>query len=201
MCILEQRNQPLAFVFDDWTFYTADLELVPLKTLVALHQRRLVKWVQIRWRFDKSVHNFVFHRFKLAGDSILNPVDAAVNIVHRAHLLNVTAHEPIGVWKLPTGRTKRFLRDSAVKTVMHRACVLAYPDPTHYYRQNIKSFVPHCIRVTAAVMLKIGGAGNSKIAQKLRWHLMSVPTYMRDGFEAVGQLRGRTLEGFGLHNN
>jgi len=123
-------------------------------------------------------------------------VDAAVNIIHRAQLLDVQANEPIGVWKLPTGRKKRFLRDSVIKKVMHLSCVLAYPDPNHFYRCNIKSFVPHCIRVTAAVLLKLGGAGNDEIAQKLRWHLTSVPTYMRDGFEAVMQLQRRTLRGF-----
>lgn len=192
---LAQRNQPLAFVFADWTFYTADLELVPLECLVLKHRAGLVQWVQIRWRFDKSAHNFVYHRFELTGDAIFDPVDAAVSIIHRAQLLGVSTNEPIGVWKLPTGRKKRFLRDSVIKKVMQLSCVLAYPDPDHFYRRNINSFIPHGVRVTAAVLLKLGGAGNDEIAHKLRWHPTSVPTYMRDGFEAVMQLQRRTLRG------
>merc|ERR1711935_709957 len=109
---LEQRNQPLAFVSADWTFFTADLEVVPPDCLLSMHRQRLVKWVQIRWRFDKSANNFVFHRFELTGDAIFDPVDAAVNIYYRAQLLDVKANVPLGVWKLPTGRAKRFLRDS-----------------------------------------------------------------------------------------
>merc|ERR1712194_308544 len=120
----------------------------------------------------------------------------AVNISYRAQLLAVKAIEPIGVWKLPSGRDKRFLRDYTIKKVMQLACVLAYPDPNHYYRQNIKSLVPHCVRVTAANMLQLGGASNDEIAHKLRWHLTSVPTYLRDGFEAVRQVACRTLNGF-----
>ena len=191
----DERGRPLAFVADDFQFFTADLTLVPHHHLLASHKLGRIQFAQLRWRYDKSARNFVFKRYSLSTDDIFNPVDAAVNIVYRSRLLHVPPNEPLGVWKHPRGRTYRFIRDSAITQVMRKAVVLAYSDPNHFYRLNIKSFVPHCIRVTAAVALRLGGAENDETAFRVRWHPASVPTYDRDIFEAAHAGQGKTLRG------
>ncbi len=78
---------------------------------------------------------------------------------------------------------------------MKRACVLAYPNPTHYMRVHIAQIVPHSNRMTAAVSLKLGGAKGEEIAFRLRWHVSSVPTYLRESFQQVGTIVQTTLLG------
>jgi hypothetical protein len=72
---------------------------------------------------------------------------------------------------------------------------MAYPNPSHYMRVNIQSIVPHSNRITAAVSLKLGGASDEEIAFRLRWHVSSVPTYLRECFQQVGTLIQTTLSG------
>ncbi len=78
---------------------------------------------------------------------------------------------------------------------MKSACLLAYPDPTHYMRVHIAQIVPHSNRITAAVSLKLGGATDEEIAFRLRWHISSVPTYLRECFQQVGAIVQTTLQG------
>jgi hypothetical protein len=78
---------------------------------------------------------------------------------------------------------------------MKRACVLAYPDPTHKMWVHIAQIVPHSNRITAAVSLKLGGAKDEEIAFQLRWHVSSVPTYLRECFQQVGTIVQTTLLG------
>ena len=111
--------------------------------------------------------------------------------------MGVPLDEPIGVWSpsVTIPFQYRFIRDSDVSRIMRDACMHAYPDPAHYMRQHIQQIVPHSNRVTAAVCLKNGGANNDEIAFKLRWHPTSVPTYLRDCFQAVGTAMEQTIQG------
>ena len=78
---------------------------------------------------------------------------------------------------------------------MKRACVVAYPDPTQYMRVHIAKIVLQSNRITAAVSLKLGGATDEDIAFLLRWHISSVPTYLRECFQQVGAIVHTTLQG------
>ena len=120
----DQRGQPIAFVATDLTFYTRDEVLIPHEHLMVYHRKGLVHYLQLCWRFDKSSANFVVRKYATTDDPIFNPVDAAVNIILRSQLLSIPASEPIGAWRAPNGRPYRFLRDSAIKKVMHFACEL-----------------------------------------------------------------------------
>ena len=121
-------------------------------------------------------------------------MDAAVSILKRARLLQVPADEPVGVVKTKT-EPCRTLKDSDVTRVMRAAVKSAFPDPNSYLRINIKRIGTHSARVTAAVCLKQGGAADDEIAFRLRWHLSSVPTYLRDCFQAVGKHLQQTVYG------
>jgi hypothetical protein len=78
---------------------------------------------------------------------------------------------------------------------MRKACEWAYPHPGHYMRVLIMNIVPHSNRITAAVSLKLGGASDKEIAFRLRWHVSSVPTYLRDCFDQVGTIVATMLAG------
>ena len=191
----EWAGTSIAFLATDFTFFTADLIVIPHDRVASLHAQRAVSALQIRFRFDKSKNNFTIRKFCALEHIFFNPVDAAVSIIHRAHILGVPADEPIGVFKNSFATPFAFITAKTVTDVMHHACETAYPDPQHHLRRNIKSLVAHSNRVTAAVCLQQGGATNDEIAFRLRWQPGSVPIYLRDCFQAVGDTLQKTLAG------
>jgi hypothetical protein len=102
--------------------------------------------------------------------------------------------EPIGVFH-DRKKGLSFLRNYHVARTMRQACKWAYPSPSHHLRVNILSIVPHSNRITAAVALKLGGASDEEIAFRLRWHIYSIPTYLRECFQQVGNIVQTTLMG------
>jgi hypothetical protein len=78
---------------------------------------------------------------------------------------------------------------------MQQACRLAYPDPAHEMRIKIDRIVAHSNRVTAAVCLHQGGASIDEIAFRLRWQPGSVPTYLRECFQGVGDILQKAIIG------
>ena len=190
----QHRGEPLAFVASDFTFYDENFIQIPHRSVFHRHCKGQVKFVEILWRYDKSASNFVRRKFAVTGHPIFDPVDAAVSIIQRQLFLEVPSTHPIGVWSSSPSQF-RFLKDREVTKIMRKACEWAYPDPKHYMRLHIKRIVPHSNRVTAAVCLQQGGASNDEIAFKLRWHLTSVPTYLRDCFQAVGDTLAKSVQG------
>jgi hypothetical protein len=186
---------PLAFLRADFEFYDDANCCIPHARVLKAHRGKLVTMVHIRFRFDKSKHNFSIRKFQSTLDAILNPVDAAVSILHRADILGVPVNEPVGVYSLPEGPAYQFLRDYHITPILRAMCVRAYPQETHYLRIHINRLVPHSNRVTAAVCLKMGGAADEEIAFRLRWNIASVPTYLRECFQEVGTIMTSTLQG------
>ena len=126
-------------------------------------------------------------KYKWLGHSIFCPVGAAISIIHRALLLRIPSDEPIGAWSPDDGSSFRFVHATHVTSVMRDSVVMAYTNPNHYLRINISRICPHSNRVPAAVCLQRAKATNDEIAFKLRWHPTSVPTYLRDCFDEVGE--------------
>jgi hypothetical protein len=191
----EWAGQPLAFIRADFTFYDKNNCCVPQSAILRAHKKGLIAMVHIRFRFDKSQHNFSIRKFQQTTDWILNPVDAAVSIIRRADMLRVLPMAPVGVYLPSWSPMYHFLRDYHITPILRAMCVLAYPDPTHYLRIHILRLVPHSNRVTAAVCLKLGGAKDEEIAFRLRWNIASVPTYLRECFQEVGTIMTSTLQG------
>jgi hypothetical protein len=188
-------GQPLAFIRADFQFFDSAHRLVAHSDVFNAHRCGTIFTVHIRFRFDKSPTNFSIRKFARSQDPILNPVDAAVSIFRRANLLRVPLNEPIGVYNNRPSGPFHFMRDYHIAPVLRTMCIRAYPDPTHYLRIHITRLVPHSNRVTAAVCLKLGGAKDEEIAFRLRWHIASVPTYLRECFQDVGQIMTHTLQG------
>jgi hypothetical protein len=151
--------------------------------------------VHIRFRYDKGAENFAIQRFSLSSDPVLDPVDAVVSILHRATLLLVPKWDPIGVYGASPSSPFYFLRDSHVRDELRNMCIRTYPDPNHYLRIHVARIVPHSNRVTAAVCLHMGGASIDDIAFCLRWHVSSVPTYLRECFQDVGAVMEQAVTG------
>jgi hypothetical protein len=185
----------IAFIASDFTFFTEALIAIPHEQVSSAHARGAVSAIQIRFRYDKSKDNFTIQKFRSLNHSFLDPVDAGVSILHRAHILRVPLDEPLGVFSLPQSKSFSFITAKTVTDVMHHACIVAYPDPQHQLRRNIKSLVAHSNRVTAAVCLQQGGASNDEIAFRLRWQPASVPIYLRDCLQAVGDTLQTALVG------
>jgi hypothetical protein len=133
--------------------------------------------LHIHFRFDKSKNNFTIRKYWRQPQAPFDPVIAAINILRRAYLLEIPAHEPLGQFRNPSSSALNSqLCDHHVRDTM--ACKLAYPDPQHYCRLHIAGIVSHSNRVTSALCLKLGGASDETIALRLQWHVSSVPTYL-----------------------
>jgi hypothetical protein len=188
-------GQPIAFIRDDFQFFTSDNCCVSHKMVLQAHKTGTIAMVHIRFRFDKSKTNFTIRKFQTTKDSILNPVAAAVSILRRADMLQVPIGEPMGVYSPSWSSSYCFLRDYHITPILRAMCILAYPNESHYLRIHISRLVPHSNRVTAAVCLKMGGAKDEEIAFRLRWNIASVPTYLRECFQEVGPIMTSTLQG------
>jgi hypothetical protein len=124
-----------------------------------------------------------------------DPVVAGINIVRRAYILAVPPHEPLGQFQNIGSSTNSMLMDSHVRNNLRLACCLAYPDPRHYCRIHILGLVAHSTRVTAALCLKLGGATDEDIAFRLRWHVSSVPTYLRECHNGIDNAMQKAITG------
>lgn len=81
-----QRNMPIAFYYEDFTFYQRGKH-IPLHELS--NPKSQPDEVHIRFRFDKSPQNFSVRKYRTTTHPILNPVHAAMCIVLRARQLKV----------------------------------------------------------------------------------------------------------------
>jgi hypothetical protein len=188
-------GQPLAFIADDFTFYSYQCILLHRRYCLLNTALVHIYEVHIRFRFDKSKDNFTIRKYCRIQDAPFDPVLAAINIIRRAHLLQIPSHEPLGQFRRPQGSTNSQLMDSHVRDVMRMACRLAYPNPAHYCRIHISGLVAHSGRVTAALCLKLGGATDEEIAFRLRWHVLSVPTYLRECFNGIDEAMQTAIRG------
>jgi hypothetical protein len=130
-------GQPLAFTCSDFTFYNGANCCVPNNDLLTVHKKGKVTMVHIRFRFNKSQHNFSIRKFQTTKDPILNPVDAAISILRRAIMLKVPLSEPVGVYLPHRMETYHFLRDYHITPILRAMCVLAYPETSHYLRIHL----------------------------------------------------------------
>jgi hypothetical protein len=113
------------------------------------HKLGQVCTVHIRFRFYKGAENFSIQKFSFSLDPILDPVDVAISILHRATILKLPEWDPVSIYGNLTKSKIYFLRDFHVRDQLRAMCAQTYTDPTHYLCINIK-------RMTAAVCLQMG---------------------------------------------
>ena len=188
------KGMPLAFISDDFAFYTPEGCKLPNTMQLLEHHQQLSLTLEIRFRYDKSKRNFHFRKYARTHHPIFDPVDAAVSIITRALSLGIPTSEPVCAFQIAKSKF-RFLNDNAIIKTMKSVVIATYPNPAHFMRLHIDRVVTHSNRVTAAVCLKQGKATDEEIAYRLRWHITSVPTYLRDCFQAVGTLMQQTIHG------
>ena len=188
-------NQPIAFIETDFVFYSSKAIRVDNAFCLLSNALDHIWELHLRFRFDKSQSNFTIRKFTRLPDAQFDPVTAAINIIRRAHILSIPPSEPVGQFRSLSASQNSFLQDRHVRDHLRLACRLAYPDPNHYCRLHILGLVAHSTRVTAALCLKLGGASNEEIAFRLRWHISSVPTYLRECFMGIDQMMQTAITG------
>lgn len=190
----EWRNQPLAFIRADFTFWTANGSQIPTSDLDRALEKAEEVW--IRFRYDKSRNNHVIRKFQRTYHSFLCPVLASISILLRADLLQVPNHEPVGVFRLRNKPGYTFLQNNDVTDEMRATCLRTYPDKKHYMNINYKLIMAHSVRVTAAVVLHNAGLQYDVIAFRLRWSPDSVKHYVREcSGDPMGDLSAAVVTG------
>jgi hypothetical protein len=178
-------KQSIAFISADFIFYSKDYILVDNSFCHVTNALERIWFLHVRFRFDKSSTNFSIRKYCRLPNAAFDPVIAAINIVRRAHALQLPSNEPLGQYRHPSRSDNSMLKDTHVRDHLRMACCLAYPNPGHYCRVHITGIVSHSNRVFAALCLKLGGASDEDIAFRLRWHVNSVPTYLRECYKGI----------------
>ena len=193
----EWAGTPIAFVADDFSFYSKENK--KLAILKLMKHPELATQIHIRFRYDKSPRNFVVRKFAKSGHKILCPVKAALSICARALVLGSLDNEPLGVARIPANKLKAartvYLVSNDVVRIMRKACLEAYPDPTSYNHIHAHRIDAHSGRVFAAVALRNAGITINEIAFRLRWLPESVEHYLRDCVCAIGRLTDAAIRG------
>jgi hypothetical protein len=187
-------NDPIAFIRDDFTFYSASQNRMTIQEVMRKPSR--VYALHIRFRYDKSPRNAVVRKFVRSSHPWLCPVKAAVSIIARAEALHTDTKFPLGVYKsVIKGKQVSLLRSYQFISTMRKACVDAYPDPQHYMRRHVHRIDSHSNRVTAAVALSNAGLSTDEIAFRLRWKPESVDHYLRDCAREIGRFTEAAIKG------
>jgi hypothetical protein len=188
-------NQPLAFIESDFVFFNQASILVDNQFCLVNTALDHIHELHLRFRFDKSKTNFTIRKYTRLPLAPFDPVIAAINIIRRGYILGVPPTDPIGQFRSIGSSANSMLRDNHVRDHLRLACTLAYPDPRHYCRIHLLGLVAHSTRVTAALCLKLGGASDEEIAFRLRWHVSSVPTYLRECFNGIDLIMQTAING------
>jgi hypothetical protein len=186
----------VAFIESDLTFYGNQARLLPAETCLLSDAADCMEEVHIRYWFDKSWDNFTIRKYCRQPSAPFDPFIACINILRRANLLAIPKHEPMGQFRNYLQGQTDCLKAMHVTAVMRLlACRLAYPDASHYMRIHELHIVAHSNQVTAACCLKAGGASDEEIAFCLRWQPGSVPTYLRECFQGIGDIMSQAIKG------
>jgi hypothetical protein len=188
----EWRGKPKAFVASDFEFF--DEFLHKLSHSDALCDTSRVAFVHVRFRFDKSKHNFIIRKYKRVHGHHLCPIKACLSIIGRHFYMRLKSFEPLGMF---IGRNKQryTIRGHHMQAFMHEACELTYPDATHYLRIHIARLATHSIRIMAAVALHNAGVSEDDISFRLRWNSDAVKFYLRDCCRTIGDLTAKAIVG------
>jgi hypothetical protein len=183
---------PVAFIASDFTFLSAEGKVLPHRQLFTNPKSAVT--LHITFRHDKSGRNYSVRKYG-RGQTWLCPIDAALRLLFRAHLLQVGPLNPICAFRSKGMKSHHYLNDTDVTDAMRKMCIAAYPDPAHFLRQHIHCFASHSNRVTAAVALSQTKMTIDDIAQRLRWKPESVAYYLRESSRDIGAFTANTIIG------
>ena len=134
-------------------------------------------YLRLTWRFQKNGQNGQVVDFaKKYEEPDLCPVQAARNIIERAHRLTLPAHFPVAVYKNKNNDTC-FLTNRHTEELLQRSAKETYPSLTE---SALKLFTCHSIRVGACVQLHAAGMSSHDIKHRLRWRSDTFLMYLRN---------------------
>jgi hypothetical protein len=178
----EWGGLPIALISRDFTFMDASHAL-----LTHDQARNEAQYVSIRFRFDKGGgRNFSTRTFRrLTSNEYLCPIHTSLRMLHRWRILGSDINYPVCCYKESKTNKIKVLADTQVTATIRQAVVLAYPNPTHIFRENISFFRTHSVRVFACCTLLAAGLTEAQIEFKLRWSSTAWKTYIRESLAEV----------------
>ena len=186
------RGRPLAFIEEDFTFYTD--KKITLSSEAVLANHTLAAMLRVRYRYDKSNNNFEFRFYSRRHGNHICVIKAAMSILRRHRMLGRSKDLPLGAFMDAEGKICT-IRAKHMEKAIRQSCEHAYPDKNHYLRQHIKRLMSHSIRVFACVALKDAGVAEEDIVYRLRWNSDAVKFYTRDCYRLSDTLTGLALLG------
>ena len=153
-----------------------------IKTPVS--NRDLVEDLSVTWTIQKNRKN---GEIKWYTRDHNNPkiciVDAIINMIQRAELLEQTNDLPFGVYKNKKGETS-YITGNAITKYIRKIAKKLYP---HMTEDELGYFSCHSFRVWACVLLSEAGKNGDYIRIRLRWASESYRIYLRDTLNSAAQ--------------
>lgn len=77
------------------------------------------------------------------------------------------------------------MSDQRINVCYRELVQSVYKDETHIYRQRVKDFRTHSVRITACLLLTAAGNHEHIIEFKLRWASSAWKTYLREHLDTI----------------
>lgn len=115
-------GKPLAFIRSDFQFFDHNESLISHKLLSNLHRRGLVRSVHVRFRYDKGAENFSVRKYSATDDSILDPVNAVVSLLHQFSSLLILRTQIIPLSCCVTSKPSSNIMRELGRLFLYRIC-------------------------------------------------------------------------------
>jgi hypothetical protein len=92
----EWAGTPLAFLWANLMYY--DKNMLRQSIQECLANESLTEYLHVQFPYDKSKNNFTIRKFRWVSGSLLCIVKCTLTIMHRASLLGILDHFPVGAY-------------------------------------------------------------------------------------------------------
>ena len=149
-----------------------------------VQNRGQVEDISVTWTIQKNRKN---GEIKWYTRDRTNPktctVDAIINMIERAQLLDQPNDLPFGVYKDKKG-VKKYVTGNVMTRYIRKIAKKLYP---HMTEDDLSYFSCHSFRVWACVLLSEAGKNGDYIRIRLRWASESYRIYLRDTLNSAAQ--------------
>jgi hypothetical protein len=104
-----------------------------------------LRFVEIRFRWQKSQRHGQFRTLKALPNDPLCPVVRARRILLRADTLHIPHWSHVTVFRIPETGSTTYVKCITVERFLKKALTMANPDPNHRLRHLERCFVSHCL--------------------------------------------------------
>jgi hypothetical protein len=169
----------------------------PVTSNTVPHTNKLncIGFVDIHFRWQKSLRHGQFHTFKALSNDSLCPVARDRRIILRADTLCIPHWTPVAVFHIPETGAAVYVKRITIERFLKKALLMTCPDPNHRITHLEQCFMLKCLHISACLALASDGVPRNDIVYLLRWNSDAVDLYIRESHQSVVTLRSAVVQG------